>query len=780
MRKNTKFKFAAMASLWSAFGPLASAQISISPSSLGNFTSTVGSASNAQVLSLTATGPSGAIVVSAPQGFEVSNNATTGFARSITLGTPGGSIQSVYKGGFSTHTGNVWDNGSGNEFPNDNAFVAITANGAVVAWGDDYYGGNLDAVNQFLSSNVTKIISNAAAFAAIKSNGSVFSWGDIDSGGNSTVVNTLKINGNGTETEIGSVKDKLSANVTSISSSKFAFAALKDDGSVVTWGRIINGGNSTAILINEINNSWVINEGPTVAPRLSSNVTAIFSNWGAFAALKKNGEVVTWGEVNKGGNATVTSDVYWNNDNVTTTEGASVSEKLSSNVITVFSNSWAFAALKDDGSVVTWGHMESGGNSTVADSINTNGNWIVSEYKNVSGELSSNVTAIYSNSYAFAALKKNGSVVTWGDIESGGNSTVAKSINTNGNWTVSEYKSVSGELSSNVTTIYSNPWAFAALKKNGSVVTWGDLDSGGNSTRVLSSTINGTYNVVEVGSVDADIISGVVAVYSNDKAFAALKNDGSVVTWGDIRHGGNASITLTVESGESGNYTVITTELGSIANAISSNVTAIYSNKKAFAALKKDGSVIAWGDITSGGNLTTNYYVDGGKSIEYGGVASMVASGVVGIYSNEKAFAALKDDGSIVVWGDSGHGGNDLTENIGESASGLPSVAYVRMASNSQAGALSGNLTFSTLGAEIESMPLSGSFTGSADAGGNSGGSSAGGGGGGSAGSSQVQKSKKGKGKSSAKKSSGGSSKESKGSKSSSKKKSGGSKKSKK
>jgi hypothetical protein len=144
-----------------------------------------------------------------------------------------------------------------------------------------------------------------------------------------------------------------------------------------------------------------------------------------------------------------------------------------------------------------------------------------------------------------------------------------------------------------------------------------------------------------------------------------------------------------------------------------------------------------------------------------------------------QGFSALKNDGTIVTWG--AVEGSGAPANIGASTSGLPSLVYVRMAANAQVATVSGNLIFTSLDNEIESMPLSGSFTGSSDTGGNSGRSSAGSGGGGSSGSSQVQKSKKGKGKSSsAKKSSAGSSKESKGSKPSSKKKSGGSKKSKK
>ncbi|CAC9436974.1 hypothetical protein, partial [uncultured Gammaproteobacteria bacterium] len=58
----------------------------------------------------------------------------------------------------------------------------------------------------------------------------------------------------------------------------------------------------------------------------------------------------------------------------------------------------------------------------------------------------------------------------------------------------------------------------------------------------------------------------------------------------------------------------------------------IYSTKYAFAALKADGSITAWGS-------------------SLGGAGSPPDSGYTKIYSNEYAFAALKADGSITMWG---------------------------------------------------------------------------------------------------------------------------------
>ncbi|MFM6670425.1 MAG: Calx-beta domain-containing protein, partial [Dolichospermum sp.] len=161
-----------------------------------------------------------------------------------------------------------------------------------------------------------------------------------------------------------------------------------------------------------------------------------------------------------------------------------------------------------------------------------------------------------------------------------------------------------------------------------------DVVSDGNETVALTLAAGTGY---EVGSsavtgtiLDNDVVPGTVVRGSiaksrndktrhevgNDTAFAALKSDGSVVTWGADWAGGNSS---------------------SVSSSLTSGVTQIFSNSWAFAALKSDGSVVTWGNFT---------------------VSSSLTSGVTQIFSNDLAFAALKSDGSVVTWGYSSHGGN--------------------------------------------------------------------------------------------------------------------------
>ena len=405
----------------------------------------------------------------------------------------------------------------------------------VVMWGDllGPYGIIGNYTNEIFSG-VTEVSSTEYAFAALKTDGSVHTWGRFGFGSDSS-----------------SVRSQLSSGVIEIASTDRAFAALKSDGSVVTWGSSTFGGDSSS-----------------VSSELNSGVTKIYSGFGgAFAALKSDGSVVTWGYNSAGG------------------DSSAVSSNLASGVTEIFSTGYAFAALKSDGSVVTWS-PSSGGDSSA-----------------VSSSLSSGVTEIFSTLDAFAALKSDGSVVTWGSSTSGGNSN-----------------SVSSSLASGVTEIFSTDKAFAALKSDGSVVTWGDASYGSDTS-----------------SVSPSLASGVTDIVSTHRAFSALKDDGSVITWGS--YGGSSRNPVSVVSAPP--------ELGS-------GVTEIFSNLNAFAAIKADGSVLTWGGYFAGG-----YSAD---------VSSELSSGVEEIYSTsgysswgdccDAAFAALKSDGSVITWGSSGAGGD--------------------------------------------------------------------------------------------------------------------------
>jgi len=117
---------------------------------------------------------------------------------------------------------------------------------------------------------------------------------------------------------------------------------------------------------------------------------------------------------------------------------------------------------------------------------------------NVSSYLQSDVKAIFSTCWAFAALKKNGRVITWGDSDHGGDSS-----------------NVSSYLQSDVKAIVSTCGAFAALKINERVITWGDSACGGDSSNVSEFLQNGVTQIEVI----------------RKRSFCATKSDGTQIQW---------------------------------------------------------------------------------------------------------------------------------------------------------------------------------------------------------------------------------------------------------
>ena len=359
--------------------------------------------------------------------------------------------------------------------------------------------------------------------------------------------------------------------VINIYSNFYSFSVIKCDGKVISWGNNKSGGIIPPNKVHQLH-----------------NITDIISTIYAFAALKSNGSVITWGENIFGGNSKIANYIKY--DQKIIINFVSVEHELSSGVIKIFANLYSFAALKFDGSVITWGYSLAGGNSSIVYYyIGSCGKEIILQKKCVKKLLTSNIINIFNNKNAWAALKSNGSVITWGNCKYGGDSSSIKS-----------------NISSEIVYIASTGSAFAALKSNGSIVTWGSSSSGGDSTIVCS-----------------DLSAGVISIQSTMKAFAVLKSNGSVITWGSEFYGGNSIL---------------------VNSDLSAGVVALFSNSYAFAALKSNGSVITWGNSEFGGDSSN--------------ISNLINSNVVTIFTAEKAFAALKQDNSIISWGDFWIGGN--------------------------------------------------------------------------------------------------------------------------
>ena len=83
-----------------------------------------------------------------------------------------------------------------------------------------------------------------------------------------------------------------------------------------------------------------------------------------------------------------------------------------------------------------------------------------------------------------------------------------------------------------------------------------------------------------------------------------MKNDGSVSTWGDCDCSDlftwniSTSSNTTSSSSSSTSYSIVNTEIG---DKLQSDVLKVYASRTSFAALKKDGTVVTWGNPRAGG-----------------------------------------------------------------------------------------------------------------------------------------------------------------------------------
>jgi len=412
--------------------------------------------------------------------------------------------------------------------------------------------GNL-LIQKYALNRVKKIFSNEQAFAALKTDGSLITWGPSAAGGDSSAVNA-----------------QLTSGVKEVYANNYAFAAIKEDGSVVAWGFDERGGNIPAETQTNL-----------------TNVTAITASSQAFAALKEDGSVVVWGNSGSGGS------MYQSLQDELFDVTAIVSHPLNSR----------FAALRSDGSIVKWGSV------TAHEVLNVNAN------------------TIYANHGAFAALSDSGEVITFGADSYGGNGS----------------HTVSG-LDSGVTSIAFTERAFAALKDDGSVIAWGNASYGGDSSTVASSALD----------------SDVAQIFATENAFAALKQDGAVVAWGttggyvppyidvtnikNIKPAGESFVAIKHDGSAVSWGASWADSLSSVRDALSSGVVDIFPASLAAAALKDDGSLVVWGSSAGAGEPNSN-------------IRSQISSGVIDVYSTNYAFAALKEDGQVVLWGHSTYGG---------------------------------------------------------------------------------------------------------------------------
>ena len=174
----------------------------------------------------------------------------------------------------------------------------------------------------------------------------------------------------------------------------------------------------------------------------------------------------------------------------------------------------------------------------------------------------------------------------------------------------------------------------------GGVLAWGRGDSG-----QLGSPVSTTYVADPTAASGLGPTSGVVAVAAGDAYSLALKADGTVLAWGNDDYGqlGDGSPTLP------GVHRLVLAPVQVVGLGPGSGVIAIAAGGQHSLALKRDGSVWAWGDNASG-DLGDTTVAARPVPVPVSGLGPV--SGVIAIAAGGDGSLALKADGTVLAWGD--------------------------------------------------------------------------------------------------------------------------------
>ena len=338
--------------------------------------------------------------------------------------------------------------------------LALKSDNTVAAWGQGAFGqlgtGNLNnaptpvAVSGAKNTGIVAVSAGGFFSLALKTDGSLISWGDNTHG---QLGNNLQGNINSTTAP---VDVGVTFKFTSIATGSNHSLALRDNGAVYSWGD-----NRKKQLGNTAPNTTT----PTEVPG-TSNTVAIAAGENHSLALKSDGTILAWGDDEfgqLGDNATNSSSFT-----PVTVQGAT-------NIVAIAAGRSFSLALKSDGTLLAWGANFSGelGDGSVVDRFTPVA---------VGGSNSNNIVAISAGLNHSVALRKDGTVLTWGSDEFG----------QLGDGTALEDKSTPVVIggASTVVAIAAGGFHTLALKADGTMLSWGKDDLGqlGNNAALENQT----------------------------------------------------------------------------------------------------------------------------------------------------------------------------------------------------------------------------------------------------------------------------------------------------
>ena len=397
-----------------------------------------------------------------------------------------------------------------------------------------------------------------------------------------------------------------------------------------------------------------IDEGAICLAQECTNIIGTGYNYSV--ALKKTGTIYTWGS-NYNGRLGNDSTEY---SSVPVQVKGLNGDGLLTDVVAVSVGHSHSLAVKNNGTVYAWGSNNRGqlGNDSIADMI------VPVQVYGLNGiGFLTNVVAVSAGNSHSLALKRDGTVYAWGsnnngqlgagdDVPVGGNSFSGVPI---------QVKGLNGEgVLTNVVAISAGDGYSLALKENGTVYAWGSNSRGqlGNN-----STENSDVPVQVSGLEGNEILADIVSVSAGDGHSLAVKQDGTVYVWGS-NNNGQLGVGNDVPVNSFGYSSVVVQVKGLNGERFLTDIISVSAGDGHSLAVKQDGTVYSWGANYNGqlgNNSTENSNVPVKvKSLNGEGVLKNIVS----VSAEDAHSLALKRDGTVYAWGSNNRGqlGNNSTE----------------------------------------------------------------------------------------------------------------------
>jgi len=626
------------------------------------------------------------------------------------------------------------------------SYLALTTTGEVYSWGlnqDGELGNGSYGVANYTPtkipslSNIIDIESAGQASYAVTSAGRVYAWGLNQPISNDPFIGSLGLGSSATRVTSPQLSPYLT-NVKEVTSNHFGGFALTNTGEVYGWGH----------------NSWyqigdgTTNHRPTPVKVLSS-IVKVSTNWQTTIALNMSGKLYAWGDVNNGQLSPFHSGTPWSPMEV---PGLSNIKTFTTNGNSIIST---------DTNNVSYGHGNTY-NGLLLDGVTTTSKKPVTKidaFSQSSGEFYDSKDVSFKVKVTDKALedktKLTDQILKMGDYFIGaGNALSNKTdfeaiidannkqgkfiphspnadfVNELGNYVLSQIANKQIELQMDITdspystdsltakfnsivkpilsenklnldlkfikqqktpnqTIAAGYMTSFAIKTDGTVWRWGGFSNELPNQMGLSDVIsvaagymhqlflkkdgtvwaygNNFYGELGLGySSSSETIpmpvknlTDVVAIGAGMEYSIALKKDGTVWAWGRNIQGQLGDGTTTSR------YEPVQV-LGV------SNITSVEVGKNSIYALTQDGKVWNWGD-----NLS---YVDG-KDFYINPVQMPTLSNVISIAVGDDHSLAVKKDGTVWVWGMGTWGqlGNGSTQNSYSLPTQLSTISNVAM-----------------------------------------------------------------------------------------------------